>query len=204
MFHVKHSLEAGLESYKVLVSKYHTTLDLMSSKGLARLNEMVADSLAYAELIKASSPSDKNILDVGSGAGLPGIPLALALPHHTLHLVERRSRRAAFLKLVSGQLGLDNVRVYLSDVTEIKGVKASFVTAQAVGSLQQLYCLTRHLHSSEVSILSRKGKMWQQEVEALKLATQSGEAEAATMPLSHHGTLVSVQMPGGQVCRPLG
>ena len=204
MFHVKHSLEMRLESYKTLITDYHTTLDLMSDKGLARFDEMVTDSLVYAERIKSLPSASKIIIDVGSGAGLPGIPLALALPHYTLCLIERRSRRATFLKLVSSQLGLHNVRVYLSDVTDIRGVTASFVTAQAVGTLRQLYCLTRHLHGPEVCILSRKGETWQEEMDELTLVSQTAdEAKATTMPLSRHGTLVSVQMPGGRACRPL-
>ena len=202
MFHVKHSLEAGLESYKSLVAEYHTTLDLMSSKGLARLDEMVKDSLTYARYIEMLP--GETVLDVGSGAGLPGIPIALALPHHTLHLIERRSRRAAFLKLVSSQIGLGNVKVYLSDVAEIKGIEASFITAQAVGSFRQLYCLTRHLHTSKLTLLSRKGSEWQQEIETLALATKTvGTTKVMTTPLSHHGTLVSVQLPGGRACQPL-
>ena len=202
MFHVKHLLETGLESYKTLVADYHATLDLMSSKGLARLGEMVEDSLTYARHVETLPGG--TVLDVGSGAGLPGIPMALALPHHTFHLVERRSRRAAFLKLASSQLGLTNVKVYLSDVAKIKDVEASFVTAQAVASLRQLYCMTRHLHESGVIIISRKGDTWRQELEELTLATRtSNDSEVTTIPLSRHGTLVSVQMPGGRVCRPL-
>lgn len=202
MFHVKHSLEVGLEFYKALVADYHTTLDLMSSRGLARLDKMVGDSLAYAQCIETLS--NKTVLDVGSGAGLPGIPMALALPHHTFHFVERRNRRAAFLKLASSQLGLSNVQVHSNDVTEIEDVEAASITAQAVGSFRQLYCLTRHLHTPEITLLSRKGSEWQQEIEMLILATRTNDnLKVLTTPLSHHGTLVSVQIPGGRVCRPL-
>jgi 16S rRNA (guanine527-N7)-methyltransferase len=68
----------------------------------------VLDSLRGLACMRAE---DRAALDIGSGAGLPGIPLAIALPSVSFVLVEPRRRRAAFLESVSQQLGLGNVSV---------------------------------------------------------------------------------------------
>jgi 16S rRNA G527 N7-methylase RsmG len=62
-----------LNAYKELVKKYHHTLDLVSDVALEHFDEKIADSLLYAELIGAKAKPNATILDVGSGAGLPGI-----------------------------------------------------------------------------------------------------------------------------------
>ena len=79
----------------------------------------ILDSLSAAELIKAladerAAPSGQEsvtIADIGSGGGLPGIPLAAALPQYNFVLVERMSKRCAFLENAAAILGLHNVQV---------------------------------------------------------------------------------------------
>lgn len=84
------------------------------------------------------------VIDVGSGAGLPGLALAIARPDLDLHLVEPMLRRTNWLSMVVDELGLANVTVHRGRAEELWGVlTAPVVTARAVAPLGQLasWCL---------------------------------------------------------------
>lgn len=101
-FHVKHDPQPELEAYAACVrSGPH---GLLSTGDLARIDDHIADACAgVPELAGATS-----IVDVGSGGGLPGIPLALALPDCTVHLVESLGWKAAFLRETLTTLGCED------------------------------------------------------------------------------------------------
>ena len=214
MFHVKQTQTEQLGKYADLIRRYHQTLDLMSGVAVERLEEKFADSLSYVEFIEEKLEPHHHILDVGSGVGLPGIPIAIHFPEHPITLVERRQKRASFLKIIVSQLGLDNVTVATEDVTAWQQPPVAWVTAQAVGRLLELYCLTRHLHSENISLISRKGNDYSEEVSELQAQlkisdpnlspTVSRETSVSTVPLKSHGTLVALKLPGGLICRPSG
>lgn len=205
MFHVKH-VPAELpaqqrERYRQLVHRYHRTLDLMSSAGLAGLDERVDEAERYAGAIEALGAAEGRALDLGSGVGLPGLVIGAALPGLELALVERRRRRAAFLELAAAQLALPNVEVLAEDVRRVAFEPVRVITAQAVAVLWRVYALTAHLHQEEVLLVSRRGEGWRDEV--LELEAQTGAA--ATVELSEalprSGTLVGLRLPGGMRCR---
>lgn len=75
-------------------------------------DELVVDSLQALPLVQAwSAAADKRAVDIGSGAGIPGVPLAIALTDWTWHLVEPRLKRAEFIDHCRRTLGLANVTV---------------------------------------------------------------------------------------------
>lgn len=97
--------EALLDRYVALVREWAPRLDLVSPGDLDRFEERhVADCLRATSLLDELPPGP--CADVGSGAGLPGIPLAIARPDRLWRLVEPRKRRAAFLEEVVRDLGL--------------------------------------------------------------------------------------------------
>ena len=198
VFHVKHDMDAKLASYKEQIEIYHQTLDLMSDIALERVDDYIQDALQYAEVIEKYMP-EGTIIDVGSGVGLPGIVLALALPQRTLILAERRRKRCAFLSIVASKLELSNVEIHKSDVREVKGV-TTVVCAQAVADLDSIYRLTQHLHAHEVLFISRKGDDWQRELATLNDITPVTQSNTQVRPLNTNGTLVSVRVRGGQTC----
>jgi 16S rRNA (guanine527-N7)-methyltransferase len=189
-----------LEKYSEMLKRYHKTLDLISSKALEQLSEKLQDSLAYPAALSQISRTPESILDLGSGAGLPGIVTAIALPQCQVTLVERRQKRAAFLRIVKAQLGLSNVLVAEADVRAVHVPPVSAITALAVGSFLHLYCLTRHLHRAEIWLLSRKGEVWKQEIDELETVLKLPIQLVTTTALSRHGSLIGVCLGGGQPC----
>lgn len=201
---MKQSPAERLEQYRELVARYHRTLDLMSSAGLASLPVRIEEARRYAAALEALGLGAVRALDLGSGVGLPGIVLAVELPGLELTLVERRRRRAAFLELAVGQLGLERVRVVEGDVRGVELEPVRVVTAQAVGSFRLVYELTRHVHDEEVVLLSRKGEGWRDEVAELEARTGTAAVVEVAEALARSGTLVALRLPGGLRCRSSG
>ena len=103
----------------------------------------ILDSLSAAQEIcrlakKVSVENEKiTIADIGSGGGLPGIPLAAALPQFDFVLVERMSKRCAFLENVRALLGLENVRIENSELEKIPPESFEIATFRAFRPLEK-------------------------------------------------------------------
>lgn len=107
-----------------------------------------------AELV----PHPATLVDLGSGAGLPGIVLAMLLPDLEVTLVEPMARRAAFLADCVGALGLGNARVRRGRAEDMTGqVAADVVTARAVAPLERLAGLASGLAKPGGLVLAIKG-----------------------------------------------
>ncbi|WP_456411049.1 16S rRNA (guanine(527)-N(7))-methyltransferase RsmG [Oceanithermus sp.] len=154
--------DARLERYAELLRAYAPSLNLVSPKVLAELPLHFESARAYGEVL----PEGAAVVDLGSGAGLPAIPLAIHRPDLTLTLVERRAKRAAFLELAVAQLGLAGVRVYNGDVRRWTG-RTAYVTAQAVAPFDEVYNLVRHAAEYPLTLVARKGPGWRAEAERL-------------------------------------
>lgn len=107
-----------------------------------------------AELVPAAA----TIADLGSGAGLPGVVLALMLPGSTVTLLEPMARRASFLAECVGQLGLANASVLRARAEDMVGqLGADVVTARAVAPLDRLAVLAAGLAAPGGLVLAIKG-----------------------------------------------
>lgn len=125
---------AGLRLFTQLLGERAVPRGMVARSDRLRLWERhVLDSLRATAAFRAG---DRLAYDLGSGAGLPGIVLALALPHCGFALVESRRGRAAFLKYASQALGLDNVEVRAGRVEDQAG-GADVCTARAFGPLDR-------------------------------------------------------------------
>ena len=112
-------------------------------------------------------PQDALVLDVGSGAGLPGLPLALCRPDLQVVLVEPLLRRVEWLDLVVDDLGLDMVQVRRARAEEVVGeLRAPVVTARAVAPLDRLARWGLPLLEPGGAMLALKGRTAEQEVGA--------------------------------------
>lgn len=110
-------------------------------------------------------PSKGSVIDVGSGAGLPGLVIAAARPDLEVTLVEPMERRCEWLEYASETIGLDNVTI-IRDRSENLGktLRADVVTARAVAALPKLLRLTSRLIAPGGRLLALKGERAYQEV----------------------------------------
>jgi 16S rRNA (guanine527-N7)-methyltransferase len=114
---------------------------------------------------------DQMVIDVGSGAGLPGIALAVARPDLDLHLIEPMLRRTNWLSMAVDELELTNVTVHRGRAEEFWGnLNAPVVTARAVARLSSLATWCLPLLSPGGSLLAIKGSSVTEEVEADRAA----------------------------------
>ncbi len=133
------------------------------------------DSLTiFSVLDNSGSNKDLNMLDVGTGAGLPGIPLKIAIPEIKLTLVEATGKKTEFLNYIVRRLGLGNVEIVTGraeDLAHKTEYRAGFnvVISRAVASLAALAELTLPFCSTGGTVIApKKGEIHQEVEEALK------------------------------------
>jgi len=127
--------------------------------------------LLNCAVVASLVPSPCSLVDLGSGAGLPGIVLALLLPDTDITLLEPMARRAAFLGECVAELGLDNARVRRARAEELAGtLAADVVTARAVAPLERLAALAVRLLRPGGVVLAIKGAKAAKEVQAARAA----------------------------------
>jgi len=155
----------------------------------------VADSLTLLPVL--ASLEAKDILDVGSGGGLPAIPLAIASPEIRFTLLEATGKKARFLVRVAEELGLGNVTVVASRAEEAgraTGYRERFdaVTSRAVGPLRTLLELTLPFAKVGGHVLAIKGAKAVEEIAGSKRALHALHAEALEPVPTPTGTIVAV------------
>jgi 16S rRNA (guanine527-N7)-methyltransferase len=164
-------------AYARLLATDGTVRGLIGPREVPRLwDRHLLNSAAIAPLV----PDGARVVDVGSGAGLPGIPLALARPDLTMTLLEPLARRVAFLLECVDRLGLDNVTVVRGRAEEgpvrreLGG--AVVVTARAVAPLDKLagWCLP--LLRTGGRLLAMKGSTAAEELAAVQPLAGAADA----------------------------
>jgi 16S rRNA (guanine527-N7)-methyltransferase len=127
-----------LEKYIAEVERWNPRFGLVKYDGRRELIvKHVLDSLSAWTVLRDAASGSGTVLDVGSGAGFPGIPLAIAIPDIAFTLLERMSRRAAFLETCALLLGLARVKVSQGDLAAMTG-EFDVVTCRAVAPLARL------------------------------------------------------------------
>lgn len=189
-----------LEQYGDLLRSYRTTLNLVSPTNPTIIDEKLAEGRVYAEVLRTSTPSGQ-IADLGSGSGLPGIVIAILQPDRKVHLIERRRRRLAFVRMAVAHLGLSNVSVHAGDASTVNVPQCRAIVAQAVGTFEEIYCVTNSFHAAEVLLVSRKGDRWKHEMERLEQRISRKVAEVVQQGLGGRGRLIGLRISGGRTCR---
>ena len=132
----RETILALLEKYLVEIERFNPALSLVGTNDRQELIvRHILDSLApLGSMLKVGKLS--KIADVGSGAGLPGIPLAIALPHAECTLIERKGRRAGFLRNTVQALGLSNVVIEEQEMEKAQRGRFALVTFRAFKPLE--------------------------------------------------------------------
>src|SRR5690606_25067353 len=120
--------------------------------------------LVNCAVMESLLPEGETIIDIGSGAGLPGLVLAIVRPDLTLHLVEPLLRRTTWLENAIATLGLPNVSVHRGRAEETE-LTAPVVTARAVASLDKLVRWSFPLLSPGGRLLALKGESASRELD---------------------------------------
>lgn len=153
-----------LLDYLALLQKWNRTFNLTAIRDPdVMVSRQLLDSLSIHDLLKG-----ERVLDVGSGAGLPGIPLAILNPGRVFTLLDTSSKKTRFLNQVRLELALNNMQVVQSRVEQYQPVQLfDNITSRAFAALPEMLCLTRHLLAPEGYWLAMKGAVPTDELSAL-------------------------------------
>jgi 16S rRNA (guanine527-N7)-methyltransferase len=169
MIDVSRETQALLDQYVGLLLKENARQNLIGRSTVDDFwQRHIVDS---AQLVRFAPRPDSSWLDIGSGAGLPGLVIAI-LTQGPMTLVEPRKLRAEFLQRTVRALGLaERVTVHAAKVERITG-KFDVITARAVASIDALLRISQHLSTDKTLWLFPKGKSVQTELDEARQAWQ--------------------------------
>ena len=154
--------QTKLLAFRDLLLKWNKTYNLTALRDPEQaISHHLLDSLAILPYI-----GDGVLLDVGSGGGLPAIPLAIARPDLAISMVDTVQKKATFLQQAVIELGLKNVTVHHARVEEMPGQYAQ-ISSRAFAELKTFVDLTRHLLAPDGHWLAMKGLRPDDELKAL-------------------------------------
>jgi 16S rRNA (guanine527-N7)-methyltransferase len=159
------SVQARLLAYLNLLAKWNKTYNLTAIHEPERmLTHHLLDSLAVLNFVRAG-----RLLDVGSGAGLPGIPIALARPETRVTMLDASHKKAAFMQQAIIELGLKNAEALHARVEDLKP-EAPFgqIVSRAFSDLSEFVRLSGHLLAPGGELLAMKGLYPNEEIAQLK------------------------------------
>lgn len=159
------SLSAPLRRYLELLARWNRTYNLTAIRDPG---EMVTLHLLDSLSMHAHARGITRLADLGTGAGLPGIPLAIALPGLQVTLVESNGKKARFLREAVRTLGLDNARVAecRAEALDMPGAFEA-ITARAMATLADILAAGGHLLAPGGRLLAMKGARPDAEIAAL-------------------------------------
>ena len=166
--HLDVSIEAQqkLLAYLSLLQKWNKVYNLTSVRDpLEMVRLHLLDSLSVLPYVNAN-----NLLDVGSGGGLPGIVLAICKPDIQVTTIDTVQKKAIFMRQVKGELGLSNLTVVHARVESYQPAeKFEAIISRAFSEIALFIKLTQHLLAENGQWLAMKGQLPQQEIKDLGL-----------------------------------
>lgn len=161
--------------------KWNATYNLTTITDAASVLTLhVADSLTLVPKLAELVPTAKRVLDVGSGGGLPVVPLAVMRPDLAVAAVDTVKKKAVFLRQAGVMCSLRNFMVYNDRVEKLSVPPFDVITSRAFASLKDMTSWTEHLLAENGVWLAMKGKLSAEEMAGL----DTKKYEMTVMPLS--------------------
>ncbi len=153
------------EVFVKLLQQWGTIHNLSGRLTRDHIYENILDSLYPLTFIEKY----ESFADIGTGAGYPGLILAIALRDTKAYLIEPRIKRVSFLNFVKATLKLDNLVVLCNRVEEVKDLQVDLITSRAVTNTSLLLDITKNIKKPNSSYLFYKGSMLESELENAKV-----------------------------------
>lgn len=150
-----------------LLKEWGAVHNFTSSKALTDM-EIQLNIFDSVYPLKFLNPFE-SFADIGTGAGYPGMLLAIGKPQIQCALIEPKAKRVAFLNFVKNSLGLENVEVMHKRAQDILPTNYDLITSRAVTNTSLLLSITNNLTSSQSEYLFYKGSLCKEEVEDAKV-----------------------------------
>lgn len=158
--------QAKLIAYVLLIDKWNKVHNLTAVRDVAEMVTLhLLDALSVLPHVQALNA--KNLLDVGAGAGLPSIPLAICLPALQVTAIDSVQKKTSFMRQVKGELGLGNFNVEAGRVEALKAEhKFDVIISRAFSEIGLFIKLTKHLLAKNGHWLAMKGVVPDHEFES--------------------------------------
>lgn len=151
-----------IERYKRHLLQWNKVHNLTGAATVEEIDAFIFDALYPISFL----PPVKTAMDIGTGAGFPGMILAMALPDTHITLVEPLKKRASFLQYVKADLELSNVTVKACRVEELEAQSFDLITSRAVTDTRMLLKLSEPYRRDDTLLLFYKGEKVFEEVDA--------------------------------------
>ncbi len=174
-------------AYLVLLGKWNRTHNLTAIRESHKMvTHHLLDSLSIIPYLKGDA-----ILDVGTGGGVPGMPLAIACPEKSFVLVDSHGKKTRFLKHAVQALGLSNVEVCHSRVEQLSQMHTfDVIMARAVSTLSNLLQWTQPLLKEDGSWVLMKGAYPEEELQSVVLPCQTIPIEVPGLDAQRHVVMI--------------
>lgn len=176
--------EEKLGNYVRLLDKWNGIYNLTAIRDQREMvSKHLLDSLSVLPSLLNQPTRLGSLADVGSGGGLPGIPLAIACPDLVVTLIEANQKKAAFLEQAKIELKLDNVSIYCGRAELFKPVHLfDLVISRALSTLADFIQLAAHLLAPCGRLLAMKGIYPQEEIDQLPSGWKVFESTSLVIP----------------------
>lgn len=165
------SAQTQLLNYLALLKKWNATYNLTAIRDESgMITQHLLDSLSVLPVLEKSAPATRRWADVGSGAGLPGIPLAIACPQLQMSLIETVEKKIAFQRQAKIELGLSNLTVLGGRAESLPSGMFDAVISRAFAELADFVRLAGHLLVAGGKLYAMKGLVPHDEMTRLPVA----------------------------------